>query len=260
MWDAPGARRVLPGQSGESCAWAHRSRVGSSRARAKELSSTRQRDHTASGALLVARPAPSPHCAGARDLQSVPPARTPHAVPRTVGRRRSPWTSEEGPMTDETDAADPPAAPPCPSICAAPSTMPPSGSAAVRGPAQRGRHEGGSGSPDPSPASAGPRARRRPPPPRRATIPLPRESRTQYLESMTGAGNARWGELPGENSPCPPPAIPRIQPAPTCGPAARGSLPARPGRGVRTALEAVPRLHGPTLGPRHRPGEDSESQ
>ena len=105
-------------------------------------------------------------------------------------------------MTDETDAADPPAAPPCPSICAAPSTMPPSGSAAVRGPAQRGRHEGGSGSPDPSPASAGPRARRRPPPPRRATIPLPRESRTQCLESMTGARNARWGELPGENSPC----------------------------------------------------------
>ena len=105
-------------------------------------------------------------------------------------------------MTDETGAVDPPAAPPCPSICAAPSTMPPSGSAAVRGPAQRGRHEGGSGSPDPSPASAGPRARRRPPPPRRTTIPLPRESRTQYLESMTGAQNARWGELPGENSPC----------------------------------------------------------
>ena len=62
------------------------------------------------------------------------------------------------------------------------------------------------------------------------------------------------------STPLPTPAIPRIQSSSTCGPAARGSLPARPGRGVRTALEAVPRLHGPTLGPRHRPGEDSESQ
>ena len=94
MWDAPGARRVLPGQSGESCAWAHRSRVGSSRARAKELSSTRQRDHTASGALLVA-----PSCALPALRRSPGPSvgpTCPHTPRRTPPRRPPTVTVDVG--------------------------------------------------------------------------------------------------------------------------------------------------------------------
>jgi len=83
--------------------------------------------------------------------------------------------------------------------------------------------------------------------------------------------------LPCRAQPCQRPSSPRRAPPPrttasssalggdvrppsTCDPGARGNLPARPGRGVRTAHEAVPRRRGRRRGLVTVPGEDSESQ